>query len=200
MTQTCNRINCKDTVKFLYSYNGRIIPRPSDGCLRYVGGYTRILAVDRSITIAELMVKFGELCGSSMSLKCKLPDEDLDLLVSIKSDDDLRNVIGDYDRVAALTHQEMKIRAVLFPNHSLKKVSPPSSPTHDFSALYFQPSRFSVIKRSPSQPSVASFKCCSPPTKVYPTGARKEAVRAFCCRHESPKKLYYAAPYPNYLH
>lgn len=147
------------------------------------------------------MVKFGELCGSSMRLKCKLPDEDLDLLISIKSDEDLRNILGDYDRVAALTHQEMKIRAVLFPISSLKKVSPPSSPMNDLSTRYFQPSRFSVIKRSPSQPSVASFKCCSPPRNVLPTGGRKEAVRgALCCRHESPKKLYYASPYPNYLH
>ncbi|KAI5665163.1 hypothetical protein M9H77_24486 [Catharanthus roseus] len=142
------------------------------------------------------MVKFGELCGSSINLKCKLPDEDLDVLVSIKSDEELRNIIGEYDRVTALTKQEMKIRAILFQISSLKKVSPPSSPMIGYVAPKFQPSRFSAIKRSPSQPNLASYRCCSPPSVVPCAGPRP----TFCCRHESPRRLYYAAPYPNYLH
>ncbi|KAJ0918189.1 hypothetical protein HanRHA438_Chr05g0214861 [Helianthus annuus] len=32
-------------VKFLCSYGGKILPRPSDGVLRYVGGDTRILVL-----------------------------------------------------------------------------------------------------------------------------------------------------------
>ncbi|KAL2253933.1 uncharacterized protein LOC105179375 [Sesamum indicum] len=116
------------TIKFLCSYGGKIVPRPTDGELRYVGGQTRVLSVDRSITFLELMVKFGELCGSSMDLKCKLPSEDLDVLISIKSEEELRSVIGEYDRVSP----EAKIRAVLFPIKSAKKVSPPSSPLSCF--------------------------------------------------------------------
>jgi len=38
--------------KFLCSYNGKILPRYPDGKLRYVGGETRVLAVDRAISFA----------------------------------------------------------------------------------------------------------------------------------------------------
>ena len=36
-------------VKLLCSFGGRIIPRPNDGVLKYIGGETRVLAVPRSI-------------------------------------------------------------------------------------------------------------------------------------------------------
>jgi hypothetical protein len=36
-------------IKLLCSFGGRIIPRPSDGALKYIGGETRVLAVPRSI-------------------------------------------------------------------------------------------------------------------------------------------------------
>lgn len=39
-----------DTIKFLCSYGGKILPRYTDGELRYVGGLTRVLSVDRSIS------------------------------------------------------------------------------------------------------------------------------------------------------
>ncbi|KAL1565176.1 hypothetical protein AAHA92_07426 [Salvia divinorum] len=120
--------NSTKTLKFLYSYGGKIVPRPNDGKLRYAGGSTRVLAVDRSISYAELLVKFVESCGSSMILKCKLPTEDLDVLVSIKSDEELRIVIEEYERVSP----ESKIRAVLFPLKSAKKISQPPSPVSCF--------------------------------------------------------------------
>lgn len=37
------------TIKFLCSYGGKILPRYPDGRLRYIGGHTRVLAVDRSL-------------------------------------------------------------------------------------------------------------------------------------------------------
>ncbi|XP_052187855.1 uncharacterized protein LOC127798369 isoform X2 [Diospyros lotus] len=110
------------TIKFLCSYGGKILPRYPDGKLRYQGGHTRILAVDRSISFAELLVKMGELCGTSVSLRCQLPTEDLDALVSITSDEDLVNLIEEYDRAAS-----PKIRAFLSPPKSAKRVSPPPS-------------------------------------------------------------------------
>ena len=100
-----------ETIKFLCSYGGKILPRYTDGTLRYAGGLTRVLAVDRSISftglfdfpfpdlifcelvwflwiinqfifvVAELMVKLGEFCGSSVSLRCQLPTSDLGLWV-----------------------------------------------------------------------------------------------------------------------
>jgi hypothetical protein len=40
------------TVKFLCSYGGKILPRYPDGVLRYQGGHTRVLSVDRSISFS----------------------------------------------------------------------------------------------------------------------------------------------------
>lgn len=40
----------KNKVKFLCSHGGKILPRPSDGQLKYVGGETRVVAVPRNIT------------------------------------------------------------------------------------------------------------------------------------------------------
>ncbi|KAJ8752018.1 hypothetical protein K2173_001044 [Erythroxylum novogranatense] len=111
------------TVKFLCSYNGRILPRSVDGKLRYVGGMTRVLAVDRSISFAELMVKLGEFCGYSVELRCQLPDGDLETLISIKSDDELKMLMQEYDVLCPSS----KIKSVLSPPKSLKTVSPPSS-------------------------------------------------------------------------
>lgn len=39
-------------LKFLCSYGGKILLRNSDVKLRYVGGLTRVLSVDRSISFA----------------------------------------------------------------------------------------------------------------------------------------------------
>lgn len=118
-----NNKSSSTTIKFLYSYGGKIRPRKIDGKLRYVGGHTRVLAVDRSVKYAELIVKFWEACGFSVKLKCKLPTEDLDVLVSITGDEDLAAVLEEYDRVSP----DVKIRAVLFPIESLKTISPVSS-------------------------------------------------------------------------
>lgn len=42
----------KNRVKFLCSHGGRILPRPTDGQLKYVGGETRVIAVPRDITFS----------------------------------------------------------------------------------------------------------------------------------------------------
>ncbi|KAJ7543877.1 hypothetical protein O6H91_09G057100 [Diphasiastrum complanatum] len=84
-------------VKLLCSYGGRILPRPSDGRLRYVGGETRIITVNRDISFSELMMKLMEVHGLTVSIKYQLPDEDLDALVSVCSDEDLENMMDEYD-------------------------------------------------------------------------------------------------------
>ncbi|EEF51930.1 uncharacterized protein LOC8278294 [Ricinus communis] len=113
----------RSTLKFLCSYGGKIVPRSIDGSLRYVGGLTRVLAVDRSISFAELMVKLGEFCGYSVELRCQLPNGDLETLISIKSEEELRFLIEEYNRNC----RGSKIRAVLTPPKSLKTISPPPS-------------------------------------------------------------------------
>ncbi|KDP31034.1 hypothetical protein JCGZ_11410 [Jatropha curcas] len=117
-----------ETIKFLCSYSGKILPRSIDGKLRYVGGLTRVLAVDRSISFAELMVKLGEFCGNSVELRCQLPNGDLETLVSIKSDEELAFLIEEYHRRCPGS----KIRAILSPPKSLKTISPPPSNRSSF--------------------------------------------------------------------
>ncbi|KAL8230085.1 hypothetical protein R6Q57_014985 [Mikania cordata] len=113
-----------ETIKFLCSYGGRILPRYPDGKLRYHGGQTRVLAVTRSISFSELIGKLGELCGRMVSLRCQLPTEDLDALVCITSDEDLANLVEEYDRTACLQSSPVKIRAFL---SIQKKCSPTPS-------------------------------------------------------------------------
>ncbi|KAF8100078.1 hypothetical protein N665_0231s0017 [Sinapis alba] len=108
-----------NSLKFLCSYGGRILPRSIDGKLRYVGGFTRVLSVVDSISFTELMMKLEEFCGYSVDLKCQLPDGDLETLISVKSDEDLTNIVEEYNRVHG-----GKIRAVL---STPKQVSPRSS-------------------------------------------------------------------------
>ncbi|KAL2559851.1 Octicosapeptide/Phox/Bem1p family protein [Forsythia ovata] len=135
------------TIKFLCSYGGRILPRYPDGKLRYHGGETRVLSVERSISFAELLMKLGEMCGTSsvLNLRCQLPTEDLDALVSITSDEDLANLIEEYDRVAPPpAPPSLKIRAFLSAPKTTKKVSPPpstTSPKSSYSAAAMLPPR-----------------------------------------------------------
>lgn len=42
----------RNKVKFMSSFGGKILPRPSDGLLKYVGGETRVIAVSPDITFA----------------------------------------------------------------------------------------------------------------------------------------------------
>lgn len=86
-------------LKFLCSFNGSILPRPQDGKLRYVGGETRIVSVPRDIGFDELMNKMKELFESATVLKYQQPDEDLDALVSVVNDDDVVNMIEEYEKL-----------------------------------------------------------------------------------------------------
>ncbi|KAL3841026.1 hypothetical protein ACJIZ3_025617 [Penstemon smallii] len=88
-------------VKFLCSFSGCILPRPQDGKLRYVGGETRIVCVPRDITYEELMSKMRELYEGATVLKYQQPDEDLDALVSVVNDDDVTNMMEEYDKVGS---------------------------------------------------------------------------------------------------
>ncbi|CAL1395296.1 unnamed protein product [Linum trigynum] len=128
-------IDSKTPIKFLCSYGGKLVPRYPDGKLRYQGGQTRVLAVHRSVSFSELLTKLREFCGGAMvSLRCQLPPEaDLDdALVSIVSDEDLANLIEEYDR-SPVSSSSLKIRAFLSPPS--KKQSPaPSSTTSSSSS------------------------------------------------------------------
>ncbi|KAF3520735.1 hypothetical protein F2Q69_00051327 [Brassica cretica] len=133
------------TVKFLCSYGGRIIPRYPDNKLRYHGGHTRVLSVQRSISFAELAVKLGEVCGMKVSsLRCQLPADDLDALVTVSSDEDLANLMEEYDLAATA----LKIRVFLSPPLSTMSSSSSSSNSSTSRSC------------SPSSPSTVSPKTC----------------------------------------
>ncbi|KAM1356796.1 hypothetical protein ACFX13_031599 [Malus domestica] len=100
--------------------------RHSDGTLRYVGGHNRVLAVDSSITCTELVEKLKEFCGYSVELKCPLPNGDLETMITVKSDEDLANIIEEYGR-ASSPLRPLKIRAILAPQHPGLHSSPPIS-------------------------------------------------------------------------
>ncbi|XP_065849707.1 uncharacterized protein [Euphorbia lathyris] len=86
-------------VKLLCSFLGSIMPRPQDGKLRYVGGETRIVSLPRDISFEELMSKMKELYEGAAVLKYQQPDEDLDALVSVVNDDDVTNMMEEYDKL-----------------------------------------------------------------------------------------------------
>ncbi|KAG9150751.1 hypothetical protein Leryth_002910 [Lithospermum erythrorhizon] len=88
-------------VKLLCSFSGCILPRPQDGKLRYVGGETRIVSVPRDIDYDDLMVKMREIFEGAEGLKYQQPDEDLDALVSVVNDDDVTNMMEEYDKLGA---------------------------------------------------------------------------------------------------
>lgn len=85
--------NLSRKVKFLCSFGGKILPRPSDGKLRYVGGETRIIPISRGISWQELMQKTLSIYSECCTIKYQLPGEDLDALVSVSCDEDLQNMM-----------------------------------------------------------------------------------------------------------
>ncbi|XP_030474731.2 uncharacterized protein LOC115692112 [Syzygium oleosum] len=80
-------------VKFLCSFGGTILPRPSDGKLRYVGGETRIVRISKDITWQELTQKTLAIYNQPHTIKYQLPGEELDALVSVSCDEDLQNMM-----------------------------------------------------------------------------------------------------------
>ncbi|XP_061372205.1 uncharacterized protein LOC133314701 [Gastrolobium bilobum] len=83
-------------MKFLCSFGGKILPRPSDGKLRYVGGETHIISIRKDISWEELVKKTLGVCIQHHTIKYQLPGEDLDALISVSSDEDLQNMIEEY--------------------------------------------------------------------------------------------------------
>lgn len=141
------------------------------------------------------MVKLGEFCGYSVSLRCQLPSGDLETLVSITSDEDLINTVEEYDRASSsMSSHPPKIRAVLSPPKSLKKISPPPSSFPSVVDSYAYGSPFvsaGLLKNSAAYHLVPRTRNCS--EKPHPNN---------CHIQENPRVLYpYSWGFPrcNYL-
>ncbi|KAK7331788.1 hypothetical protein VNO80_28528 [Phaseolus coccineus] len=123
-------------VKFMCSYGGKIHPRSHDNQLSYVGGETKILAVDRSIKFGVLLAKLSALCelapqesnNSSLIFKYQLPGEDLDALISVTNDDDLDHMMHEYDRLYRASARPARMRLFLFVADTLPTPLPASTP------------------------------------------------------------------------
>ncbi|KAL1537562.1 hypothetical protein AAHA92_30060 [Salvia divinorum] len=104
-------------LKLLCSFGGTIMPRPSDRKLRYVGGETRILRINKDISWEELKQKASAMYNEPHSIKYQLPGEDLDALVSVSSDEDLQNMMEECKAFGDGGSQ--KLRIFLISNNDL---------------------------------------------------------------------------------
>ncbi|KAL3729424.1 hypothetical protein ACJRO7_026525 [Eucalyptus globulus] len=100
-------------VKLLCSHGGKILPRPGDGHLKYVGGETRVISISRDASFSDLMKKLSAQIDADVVLKYQVAPEDLDALVSVRSDEDLRHMLDEYDRHESGGNP--RLRAFLFP-------------------------------------------------------------------------------------
>ncbi|CAH1450494.1 unnamed protein product [Lactuca virosa] len=117
-------------VKVMCSYGGKILPRPHDNQLSYVGGETKILAVDRLVKFGAVMAKLTQLCEhGEVCLKYQLPGEDLDALITVTNDDDLEHMMHEYDRLNRGSSTPARLRLFLFP---VSGQSPALTPNHSF--------------------------------------------------------------------
>lgn len=96
-------------IKFLCSFGGKILPRPSDAKLRYVGGETRIINIRNNLSWAELVKKTSEICNQPHTIKYQLPGEDLDALISVSSDEDLQNMLEEYNGLERVDGQRLRL-------------------------------------------------------------------------------------------
>ncbi|CAN7106631.1 unnamed protein product [Brassica rapa subsp. narinosa] len=107
-------------LRLMCSFGGHIMPRPHDMALTYSSGETRLVVVDRRSSLASLRSRLSTMLlnGRSFTLKYQLPNEDLDSLVTITTDEDLENMIEEYDRAtsSATTSATHRIRLFLFAN------------------------------------------------------------------------------------
>ncbi|KAF7132634.1 hypothetical protein RHSIM_Rhsim09G0103400 [Rhododendron simsii] len=109
-------------LRLMCSYGGHIVPRPHDKSLCYVGGDTRIVVTDRYSSLPDLSRRLSKtlLNNQPFTLKYQLPNEDLDSLISVTTDEDLDNMIEEYDRLSNSSvssgAKSSRLRLFLFPS------------------------------------------------------------------------------------
>ncbi|KAM1717231.1 hypothetical protein ACFX11_025091 [Malus domestica] len=124
-------------LRLICSYDSHI-PRPHDKSLCYVGGESRIIVVERHSILFDLCSRLSQTLfnGRCFSLKYQLPNEDLDSLISVTTDEDLDNMVEEYDRTASASpHKPSRLRLVTrrefgFPTWDRLQVSSVSRPNN----------------------------------------------------------------------
>ncbi|XP_010684944.2 uncharacterized protein LOC104899446 isoform X1 [Beta vulgaris subsp. vulgaris] len=101
-------------LRILCSFGGKILPRPIDGKLRYVGGETRMISIRKNISWEELIYKTSGICNQPHSIKYQLPGEDLDALISVSCNEDLHNMLEEYHGIERSAGSQ-RLRIFLIP-------------------------------------------------------------------------------------
>ncbi|WOL19068.1 hypothetical protein Cni_G27865 [Canna indica] len=118
-------------VKLLCSYGGQILPRLTDGALRYAGGETRLITVRRDSSLPEILRRMAEAYGGPVVLRYQLPDVDLDALISVSTAEDLEHMMEECDRLAAQS-SSAKLRVFLLSPSKVSGTGADSlAPFHD---------------------------------------------------------------------
>ena len=124
---------------------------------------------------AELKQKVTSLFDGDLVLKYQLSPEDLDALVSVKSDEDLRHMLDEYERQEG--EGTPRLRAFLFPSAPVVlDVQITSTDPHALEQRYIDAINGIVrirptLKIIPPKPSLASFtisSACSSPNSLSP--------------------------------
>lgn len=147
------------------SYGGKIHPRPHDNQLTYVGGETKIIAVDRNIRFSSIISKLSSFCDNEVCFKYQLPGEDLDALISVTNDEDLEHMMLEYDRIYRVGgggggSRPARLRLFMFPLNSSNQSS--------FSADDPKPSQQWFVDALNAVP-VQSLDASSPPASATST-------------------------------
>ncbi|XP_004504874.1 uncharacterized protein [Cicer arietinum] len=160
--------------KFMCSYGGKIQPRSHDNQLSYIGGDTKILAVDRNIKFQHFFSKLSSLCEASqqdLSFKYQLPGEELDALISVTNEDDLEHMMHEYDRLYRPSSKPVRMRLFLFisPNSASVSQPDPLKPQSNVDFLFGLENKTLAPPLHP--PSYAPLPDLVAPTPQYPPRA-----------------------------
>ncbi|CAI9786170.1 unnamed protein product [Fraxinus pennsylvanica] len=166
----------KNRLKFLCSHGGKVLPLPADGHLMYVGGETRVISVPRDIGFQEVMTKLTYLIDGEMLLKYQLLQEDLDALVSVKSDEDLGHMVEEHDRYESAGSS--RLRAFLFPANLSAIENKMASTEHRELELRYIDAINGIIRATPSSKK---------PSPTIIVGQRGTFISSACSSPTSPK-------------
>ncbi|MED6215934.1 hypothetical protein PIB30_003141 [Stylosanthes scabra] len=114
--------------KFLCSYGGEIQRHPNDTKISYVGGHNKILYVDRGIDFATMLAELSALSGTAdIAFKYQLPGDEHDALISVTGDNDLHNMMLEYDNLYRDSPKTPRMRLFIFPGNRFDLDSNPAS-------------------------------------------------------------------------
>ncbi|KAL3824105.1 hypothetical protein ACJIZ3_020134 [Penstemon smallii] len=175
-------------LRLMCSYGGHIVPRPHDKSLCYIGGDTRIIVIHRNNTsLSDLHHRLSKTLNlqqqQPFTLKYQLPNEDLDSLISVSTDEDLENMIDEFDRLNNNNKNSGgggRLRLFLFPNISsntsieqLLETGSTKSEDWFLNALNGKLSNFSISDRGFSESS--SVNCLLGLDDDFVTKGRKNS-------------------------